>query len=101
MEIARYDGFVDDALRGVLKSIVIETSFTPPIVINDPFKTGQPGATSALAKYLRPKVTFDTTAGRFAVAPYGSPSDNWPYVRLALLSIGVLAILGLSRWGKR
>lgn len=94
----RFDGLVDEVMRSAVQSIVIETAFTPPIVLNEPFATG--GEPSTMGSLLRPKVTFKSTSGSFSIAPYGNPPNYWPYVLLGLAGVGVLAILGAGRWGE-
>lgn len=80
-----------DQLQAWITGLTVETAWTPPVVIRDPFK---PGAPSPLMKLLRPRVTFELAGGKvkpLVIAPYGDPGPTrWPLV----LAGGAL-VLGL------
>lgn len=70
-----------EELRNYVTGVTIETAWTPPIVIRDPF---QPGAPSPILQALRPRVTVEIRGGAgkpLVMAPYGDPGPSrWPLV---------------------
>lgn len=81
-------------------SIVVETRFTPPIVIDKPLAGG--GAPNPIAALLMPKITVTTPYGQVVKAPYGEPKDNyWPLVAtggvVLLAGLLLLAVRGLRK----
>lgn len=76
------------ALDGLVRSITIETSLTPPMVLDRPFEPGPP---NAMLQYLRPRITLTPTVGTpIILAPYGAPAAKPEY----LLILAVAAALG-------
>lgn len=79
-------------LESAIRSITIETSWLPPIVIDQPFAPAPPGGFNA-AKFLQPKITIDTSFGPIVSAPYGAPVQNWPMLKLLALGLGGLLVV--------
>lgn len=86
--------FFDNAVE----RITIETEWLPTIELVQPFARGSggaptpatPGATKpkgqSISQVLKPRVTVETSFGAPLVsAPYGTPTQNWPYLRLLLI----------------
>jgi hypothetical protein len=83
-------------LDSSIKTIRVETRWTPPIVITDPFggspKAG-PGMGAQIGRWFRPAVTVETALGPIRTAPWGEPGPSqWPVVRTGMM----LAIIGLA-----
>lgn len=75
-----------------VKSITVESTLFPPIVLNDPF-SDLPAEPNAVMNFLKPKVTVTMKSPALkpiVTAPYGKPKVNyWPYIRTgALILIG-------------
>lgn len=86
-----------EQLRGWITAIKLETAYSPPIIIRDPFA---PGAPSPLLSALKPRITIEVAGGSakpILIAPYGAPEPSrWPALKLAAAAAAVLAIvLGL------
>jgi hypothetical protein len=85
---------VADLLRDSVKRIVVETAWLPPIVIEDPFAPAPPGAPSEkIGRLLKPRVTVETAFGPVVSQPWGTPTQNWPMLRILLPTLGVLSFL--------
>jgi hypothetical protein len=119
MRIAMFRGYgrknYGDFLTGglsVLDAAVPKLSLTsalgPPIVIDHPFAPPpegapagtQTGATSPsggnFLPLLQPKFTVYTPADAITIAPWGDPGEEtlWPFIKLGLVALGVLAVYG-------
>lgn len=97
--LARASGFGDltsstmDLLNKAVHSMKIDTTAGPPIYIENPFQhEAAPGAGSALARLMKPKVTLEMASGwgdDQVFAPYGDPGTSiWPLV-LGAIAVGV------------
>lgn len=86
-------------LASSVKSIRLETRWTPAIVIQDPFgrtPSPGPGMGAQTAKFLRPKITVETPLGPLKTAPWGEPGPSqWPLVQIgaAVILIGLAAFI--------
>lgn len=101
-------------LRKAIIGLRIETSYSPPIQLDDPFAPDAPPTLDApnvtaswILNQLKPKLTVMFPAEkRISVAPYGEPDPEgfnrmvWP-LRIGAAAIGGLAFVGLFtsvRW---
>ena len=94
VDLMRFDGLIDNALRSQVRRIKVETAYGPPIVLDEPFT---PSAPSWLMKTLRPKITLHLrdVSDPIVIAPHGAPGATaWPWV-----SVVGLATLGLAAYG--
>lgn len=77
----------------LVQSITIESRFSPPIVIDDPFGASSAPA-SFLFKLIRPKITASIAGAPVSTAPYGEPGQSfWPFIKIALIVVIGLLIL--------
>ncbi len=99
------EGIVRTFLADYVKALSIETSYTDPIIIAEPFKEGPKSVISSAAEEVRPKLVFLFNDGnKMSLAPYGEP-DPSKRTRIywaaggAVLGVGGLAYL-IARKGK-
>lgn len=84
-------------LANTVKSIRIETRWTPAIVIADPFggsPSAGPGMGAQAGRLLKPKITVETSLGPVKTAPWGEPGPSqWPMIQIgaAAFLIGLAA----------
>jgi len=76
----------------LVQRITVESRFTPPIVIDQPFEdTNAPP--NPLLVLLKPKITLTTAFGDSVTAPYGDPVESlWPQIRLTLAALVMVAL---------
>ena len=81
---------LDSALKNI-RSIKIESAWSPPLVLQDPFRPGPP---SPLMVSLKPKITLSTDLTKDVImAPYGEPVPNkWPIVKIGAV-IGMVVLI--------
>lgn len=82
-------------LQNAVQSIVIETAYGPPIVIDDPLKPAPP---NPFLQALKPKITL-TIKGQnpLIITPYGDPGvTRWPIVKVGALVLGGLLVAGIG-----
>lgn len=84
-----------DLLR-LVRRVKIETRFTPPMVVEDPFEPGPP---SALLQFWRPRLTVEVAGTSPVVLEPGGPmgESSWPLVRAAGYAIGAVAVVLIAR----
>lgn len=86
---------LDDVLSQV-SSVTVETAFTPPIVLNDPFKKSE--TPSPLMQMVKPRVTlkFKRYFHPAVMNPYGNPEPSkWPLVQMGVMTTVILLAFGL------
>lgn len=86
-----------EQLRGWITGVTLETAWSPPVVIRDPFAPGPP---SPLLEALKPRLTFEIARGAakpLVISPYGAPEPSrWPLVKVvAVVSVATLAFLAV------
>ena len=91
-----------DLIRPFVQRMTIETSFTPPIDVDDPFApTEGPGAVAqgkAALALLKPKITLYSVGGDPIIwAPYGEPS-TWGPMGGSIVLFGLLALAGYGAY---
>ena len=81
-------------LSNSVKRIVVESSWLPPIIINDPLAPTPPDqGVSPIVKALKPKITIVTSfSDPVVTAPYGQPTQNWPMLRNLTIGLGIFYI---------
>lgn len=84
---------MSNLLDSLVSGLRIDTAWGPPIVMQDPFASGPPTATSETLSVLKPKITVTLRIGGDQVfEPYGDPGDSmWPY----LINGSILALVGV------
>lgn len=77
-------------LSDYISAITVETTYLPPIVIEDPFAKGPP---NPVMERLKPKITLHSQVIDAIVSkPYGDPGPSqWPMIKLGLIVASVLA----------
>jgi hypothetical protein len=70
----------EEIARTLIKKVKVETAYTPPYIIDDPFAPGEP---NPFLEKIRPKVTLYTVQNRpVSIEPYGPPGETqWPKVK--------------------
>lgn len=89
-----------ELLNSLVSGILVETSWGPPIMVEDPFKPLAPGETSTAdvtGQLMKPKITvYLRTGDKYVSSPYGDPGPTkWGFVQvgLALAALGGLWLL--------
>lgn len=79
-------------LSAYVKSITVESKYSPRIQLDNPFAPGPP---NPLLQAVKPQITLtlaDGLGGPVVIAPYGSPGPSkWP-----LIKIGGVVVLGIA-----
>lgn len=87
---------------GIVTSIVVETEYGPPIVVDQPLVSGN--EPSPYGAFMKPMITVNFKPGTlnpWVIAPYGKPTSHWQAVKIAgvvggaaMLYFLVMGILG-------
>lgn len=84
------------ALESSIKSVVVESEYTPRLTVDSPLAQGssKPNPVAeALLRVIKPRVTVNFAAGLppVVIAPYGHPgSSKWPFIQIVGIAGGVL-----------
>ena len=85
-----------DSITQQIKVLQIESAFTPPIILEDPFAPGPP---NPVMQMLKPKITLGYKSKYIKdtkLAPYGEPVPNhWPKVKVGAAIFGAGALITL------
>jgi hypothetical protein len=87
---------VSSLLASSVQEIRLESAWTPPFVIAQPFAQTPPSpVASALGSFFKPVVvTTLAGGGTMRSAPYGEPGEsNWPVVQITLAG-GMILLAG-------
>jgi hypothetical protein len=75
-----------DLARRLVKKVIIESRYTPPVTLHDPFAPGPP---NPVMERVRPRVTVMVGDQPIVIEPYGAPGKNeWPRIRKNLETAG-------------
>lgn len=74
----------------IVERLTIETSFTPPLVLDNPLEAGQP---NFLLSLLKPRITVTAFGNNVVSEPYGAPDNYWPIVKLVAIGLAFFLLL--------
>lgn len=83
------------ALESSIKSVVVESEYTPRLTVDSPLVQGssKPNPVAeAILKIVKPRVTVNFAAGLppVVIAPYGQPgSSKWPIIQVVGIASGI------------
>ena len=87
---------VSSLLASAVQEIRIESAWTPPLILNQPFADNRPSpVASALGSFFKPVVVTTLAGGAtYRSAPYGEPGEsNWQAVQVAAAG-GMILLAG-------